>query len=188
MAQLNESQRKLVEDHLNIVEYLVWHKIRISEQIQGMGYEDLYQTGCEALCHAAKCYQPNKNASFATFATKVISNRLIDHCRKINRVQQPLVYSDAVLPVSDKNRYTDLILTTEEPSFSESELNYFFEHVRKQYTGIARMGIDVLQMKCQGLSSSEIARQYHVTPNNISAWISRAKKKLWADKHFAYLQ
>lgn len=67
----------------------------INESIQGLGYDDLFQTGCEALCHAALHYRADRGATFATFADVVIKNRLLSHCRKITRLQAPILYLDA---------------------------------------------------------------------------------------------
>lgn len=38
-----------------------------------------------------------------------------------------------------------------------------------------------LELKIKGLSGSDIARMYHTTPNNVGAWISRARKKIQRD-------
>ena len=97
MLPLNNQERLLVEEHLNLVEKTIYNNITINESIQGLGYDDLYQIGCEALCHAAQSYKNGNGASFATFAKVVIYNRLISHCRKVIQVQNPLEYMDAPL-------------------------------------------------------------------------------------------
>ena len=71
-----------MEDHLYLVRNIVLSTMCINEAIQGLGYDDLYQTGCEALCYAAMRYRKDRGASFATFADVVIKNKLISHCRK----------------------------------------------------------------------------------------------------------
>lgn len=52
-AIMNEEKRKLVEAHIWLVRSVILSSIRPNEGIPEMGYDDLYQTGCEALCHAA---------------------------------------------------------------------------------------------------------------------------------------
>ena len=68
MLPLTDQERLLVETHLYLVEKTIHNNITIHESIQGLGYDDLYQAGCEALCHAAQTYNSGSDASFATFA------------------------------------------------------------------------------------------------------------------------
>lgn len=94
MSVMNIQEQRLVEDHLYLVRNIVLSTMCINEAIQGLGYDDLYQTGCEALCYAAMRYRKDRGASFATFADVVIKNKLISHCRKITRIQAPIYYLD----------------------------------------------------------------------------------------------
>ena len=82
MAAMTRQERELAERHLYLVRDTVLGTMSLNESIQGFGYDDLYQTGCEALCHAAQKYRVEGGASFPTFASVVIRNRLISHCRK----------------------------------------------------------------------------------------------------------
>ena len=90
MAAMNRQERELAERHLYLVRDTVLGTMSLNESIQGFGYDDLYQTGCEALCHAAQKYRPEGGASFPTFASIVIKNWLISHCRKVIRTLNPL--------------------------------------------------------------------------------------------------
>ena len=54
MAAMNLRERELVEKHLYLVRGAVLGTVSINETIQGLGFDDLYQIGCEALCHAAQ--------------------------------------------------------------------------------------------------------------------------------------
>jgi DNA-directed RNA polymerase specialized sigma24 family protein len=55
-------------------------------------------------------------------------------------------------------------------------------HDRKAaYTGIAKKGMEAMELQTDGYSVAEIAKMYDTTPNNINAWISRARKKLKQD-------
>lgn len=49
MSVMNEQEKKLVEDHLYLVKNIVRATMSINESIQGLGYDDLFQTGCEVL-------------------------------------------------------------------------------------------------------------------------------------------
>ncbi len=70
MAAMNLRERELVERHLCLVRGAVLGTVSINESIQGLGYDDLYQIGCEALCHAARKYREDGGAAFPTFSRR----------------------------------------------------------------------------------------------------------------------
>ena len=47
-----------------------------------------------------------------------------------------------------------------------------------KYQGVARKGVEAIELKLQGYESVEIADLYGTTVNNVNAWISRARSKL----------
>lgn len=58
------------------------------------------------------------------------------------------------------------------------------ESVKAEYSGVARLGIEALELKIKGLSGSDIAHLYGVAPNHVGAWISRAAEKLRKNERF----
>ena len=66
---MDEHSRKLSEDHLYLVRHIVLKNIGLNESIQGLGYDDLYQVGCEGLCHAAMTYDDSHNTPFTAAAS-----------------------------------------------------------------------------------------------------------------------
>ena len=102
MTIMNAHQKKLVEDHLYLVKNIILSSISINESVQGLGYDDLYQTGCEALCNATLHYRDNRGAVFATFAATVIRNQLISHCRKVTKHQNSILYLEASVADDDE--------------------------------------------------------------------------------------
>lgn len=185
MAAMNNKERELVEKHLYLVRSTVLGTISINESIQGLGYDDLYQTGCEALCHAAQKYREGTGAAFPTFASVVIKNRLLSQCRKISRVQAPLEYMDAPQTSGSSLTYVDTLPDQNYHALSDTDTFLFLSEVRKQYSGIAGKGIDALILKCGGHTGVEIAVRYGVAPNHVAAWISRASKMLRKDLQIA---
>lgn len=75
---LTAEQQFLVENSLEFVHWTIAHLI--SRMDDRMEYDDLFQEGCVALCHAAASY--HGGTSFKTYAITVIRNHLIDCCRK----------------------------------------------------------------------------------------------------------
>jgi RNA polymerase sigma factor (sigma-70 family) len=178
MTIMNIHEKQLVETHLYMVRSIVLGTMSINESIQGLGYDDLYQVGCEALCHAAMHYRDGYGASFATFADTVIKNRLISHCRKMTRIQSHLRYLD--MPLSDDlcTIFSNTLQKEDGNAMSDVETLYLLSEAEKHYSGISQKGIKALKLKCMGHSNIEIADYYGVKPNHIAAWISRAVSKL----------
>lgn len=188
---MDEHSRKLSEDHLYLVRHIVLKTIGLDESIQGLGYDDLYQVGCEALCHAAMTYDESYHTPFAAYATTVIRNQLISHCRSVTRIQSGLQYLDA--PIGCENGLTGLELLadrlqTQEEGLSDEEAISLLTETEKDYTGVCQKGIAALRFRFMGHSCKEIAARYGVKPNHVSAWISRAEKRLRTDRRFTCLQ
>ena len=188
MRTMSLQEEKMVTEHLYLVKSIVLSTMSINESVQGFGYEDLFQTGCEALCHAAIHYQEEKGASFATFAGRVIKNHLISHCRKVVKEQTSLLYLDTPTLDDEELTFADLIPDESNHAISDLETYLLLKDVSQNYSGISRKGIEALSLKCMGHSSIDIAKHYGVKSNHVAAWITRAINKLRADKYFSCLQ
>ena len=185
MGTMSRKEIKLVEEHLYLVRNIVLGCMTLNESIQGLGYDDLYQTGCEALCHAAQNYREDGGAAFATFANTAVRNYLLSHCRRVMRIQKPLKYLEE--PVEDGSRltYADSLADEGWHALSDADIFLILSDAESRYSGICRKGIKALQMKCMGHTRKEIAACYGVKPNHVSAWISRAASRLRAENCLA---
>lgn len=183
---LTDYEKQLVETHMYIISSVIVSSIGVNESIQGLGYDDLYQTGCVALCNAAKNYKDDRKASFATFARVVVRNALISHCRSVNRMQNPLLYLDAPITDDSNTTFADTMEDTDFTGFSDVEVYYMLSEAEKHLSGISKKGIQALKLKYMGLTGNEIAKVYGVNPNHVAAWITRAVYKLKADASIAY--
>ena len=177
MKERRPSYHDLVEKHLNCVHWVIGHYIAVNEGVCGLGYDDLYQEGCMALCRAAASYNPQNGAQFHSYAISVIRNYLIDYCRHI---QTQRSYAQVV---SLEELRED---SSREPSVSYDDTNRLYAeqllaYGKRTYNGTARLGIEALELKIQGYSGTEIAKFYGVKPNLVGAWISRAAAKLKKD-------
>lgn len=184
MLPLTNQERILVEANLYLVKKIVHYNIHIHESIQGLGYDDLYQIGCEALCHAAQTYTPERNASFATFAKIVIYNHLLTHCNKTVKIQEPLEYLDAPLDNDKSLTLADTLPGNGHNDYSELETCIIFDEALNRYRGIYRKGLYALHLRHQGHTNTEIAVYFGTKPNHITAWIAKATKKAQADSYF----
>ena len=173
---LTAEQQLLVENSLEFVHWTIARLVPKSNC--RMEYDDLFQEGCVALCHAAASY--HGGTSFKTYAITVIHNHLIDCCCKQTNwrkyiSEQSLDDPDAGLPTP---------FCTDRAHFSGVDTGAVLNACKRRYRGVAKLGIDALVLKTKGFDCKDIAVLYHTNPNNVGAWISRAAKKLRSDPDF----
>ena len=188
MGALNDAQRQLVADHIHIVEWAIYDHIEVNENLYGFGYDDLFQEGCLCLCKAAATYV-SESAQFNTYAQVVVRNGLLTYCKKMCRIQKPLInLNDVPLDSEDGDGETHGDHFAGEDVFetliSYTDIIDLLESVKPEYNGVARLGIEALELKVKGYSGAEIARLWGVEQNHVGAWISRATKKLRKNERF----
>lgn len=182
---LSTQQQTLVEENLLVIDKVISRYIHVNETICGLGRDDLYQEGAMALCKAASTYQEGSSARFTTYATTVVRNHLLNHCKAVCAEQRhlPSVSLNADAPEDDRpppiaepfvHDGTDVLI-------GELDTASLLAACKRRYTGIARLGVEALELKIRGLDGADIAQLYHTTPNNVGAWISRAAKKIQKD-------
>jgi len=188
MEALNDAQRQLVADHIHIVKWAIYDHIEVNENLYGFGYDDLFQEGCLCLCKAAATYV-SESAQFDTYAQVVVRNGLLTYCKKMCRIQKPLInLIDVPLDPGDggSETYADHFAGEDvfETLISYTDIIDLLESVKPEYNGVAHLGIEALELKVKGYSGAEIARLWGVEQNHVGAWISRAKKKLRNNERF----
>lgn len=179
---LTEKQRTLVERNLHLVRWTVREYITVREGIEGLGLEDLCQEGAVALCHAAATYQAG-HVQFKTYAVPVIRNHLLDHCRKVMARQKNMPTLSLDTPMDEDKPPSQIPAAPDatEERISELYVACVLEHGKRTYGGVAKLGIEALELKIKGYSGTDIARLCHTKPNHVGAWISRAAEKLRSD-------
>ena len=179
---LTASQQVLVEENMQLVHWTLRRCIDVNESICGMGYDDLFQEGCEALCHAAASYDTQAGAQFPTYAGTVIRNHLLDHCRALQakRRNAPVISLD---DCEENGQSKEYLISYDDTDWQMDKLclAQMLEHGRRTYSGAARLGIEAMELKINGYTGADIARLYGVKPNLVGAWISRAAEKLRKD-------
>ena len=179
---LSPQQQSLVESNLHIVRDTLRYRIRPYESCCGLGYDDLYQEGSLWLCWAAYSYN-EAYASFATYAQKVITNGLLSYCREVKNYNKHFTHleirdsGELILPPTDEGcsfqRELDLL-----------EIIDLLKSAELSYQGVAKLGIQSLSCRVQGVGVTEIADTYQVPPSHVGAWMSRAVSKLRRDEIF----
>lgn len=138
-----------------------------------------------ALCHAAATYD-GVSAQFSTYATTLIRNHLLDQCKAVSVRQK----HTCGLPIDTGGGKDEYVPSIPEPSVADEtdeligrlDTSALLTYCKNKYSGVARLGVEALELKVNGFSGADIARLYHTEPNHVGAWISRAKQKMKADK------
>lgn len=164
--RLNENQRQLVEDNINLVHKVINDKVHCMNLISAFAREDLFQIGCIGLC---KAVATDKGGCFSTYAYRLIWNEICDALSKnIRSIKNEIVVDE--LP--------------EDTSFNccvESENRVVLYKVMDNLNNVpksTRKGIQALMLKEQGYTCREIGDMYGVRANVVTAWISKARKRL----------
>lgn len=175
---MTEYQNALVIDNLDLVNWVIRTRITIPNRPL-LTYDDFYAIGCEAICRAAMRYEPD-TGEFAPFACRYIYNAIIDHCRAMNYRIQRTVDADSEDggTLLDSLSYTHVDFTA---AIADDTAMAALRACKENYHGVARKGVEAIELKLQGYESSEIAELYGTTINNVNAWISRARSKLRTD-------
>lgn len=181
---LTTEQQALVESHLIVIDKAINLFINTDETVCGLGRSDLYQEGAVALCKAAATYD-GKSAKFDTYAITVIRNHLYNCCKAVNTRQRvlPSVSLDVDDPDEDGPPPYREPFTPDgvDELIGRMDAANLLADCKRRYTGVARLGVEALELKVKGVSGADIARMYHTTPNNVGAWISRAAQKIRID-------
>ena len=187
---LTSEQQVLVEQHMDLVGGVISRHNRTNEGVYGLGRDDLSQERALALCRAAATYN-GTSAQFSTYAAAVIRNHLLDCCKAANTQQKHL----CSLPVGSGFADDEHPPSIPEPSVEDKtdslidqiDMTALLAHYKREYSGVAQLGIEAIELKIRGYSGADIARLYHTEPNHVGAWISRAKAKLKKDGAFRHL-
>lgn len=112
-------------------------------------------------------------------------NGLLSYCRSLNRWER----HTARLTADENGDLLDRLALSDTPDafesqIAETEVLELLHSRAEDYSGVARLGIEALELKVKGMSITEIAKLYDVPPSHVGAWISRSAQKLRRDEAF----
>ena len=156
---MTDYQDALVLENLDLVNWVIRTRISIPNRPL-LTYDDFYAIGCEAICRAALKYQPDMGA-FAPFACRYIYNAIVDHCRAMNyRLERNVEISE------DENASLLDMLTCTSVDFDETVTDATamsaLAACKEKYNGVARKGVEAIEMKLKGYEATEIAKHYDI--------------------------
>ena len=86
---IKPNANQLINDHINLVKKISWHLHgRVNSIID---IEDIIQIGMLGLISAAQNYVPQKNASFASYASIRVKGEILDYLRKSSNLDRSTI-------------------------------------------------------------------------------------------------
>lgn len=152
---LNEDQRQLVTDNLNLV-YWIANKL-------GYKDEDSIQYGMLGLCLAAERYDSSKGVLFSTFAYSYIAGWLQGTYSDIKYKQK--IDSNVYVDIQD---FESII-----PERNDSAKEECYEVIESANPKLRK----VLMMILYGYTRKEIADKLNISESTISRWIHEFRKE-----------
>lgn len=151
----------------------------------GADHEDLVQEGMIGLYRAVLEYDPEKAASFHSFADLCITRQILTAIKRASRKKHGPLNSYVSLnrPVFEKESEVTLLDMVQNLRVSDPEEQYIGQENCEQLLCIIREQLSDLERRVLGLylegrSYQEIAELLHKTPKAIDNAIQRVKRKL----------
>lgn len=167
---LNDVQRQKVEENMGLVGKVIKEKVH---GVNGLGiytYDDLFQIGCIGLCKAAAA---DKGGCFSTYAYRLIWNEICSALIYANRRAGKEISTEPE------------VLSTYEaeivPEQSDNTLTELLDKAERSAAGVTAKGIRALRLMADGYTAREIGEQMGASANNVTAWVSRARRYLRAN-------
>ncbi len=140
---------------------------------KGVDFEDLLQEGYMALFNAVKTYSPQAGASFKTYATVCIGNRIASVARNHGSSKnRPLRnYSE----LEDDEMAADSNYEPEFAVFARDRVETIYKNMAQLLSETENC---VLLHYLSGKSYAEISREFGITEKSVDNALQRARRKL----------
>lgn len=139
--------------------------------------DDLIQEGMIGLFKAVQDYQPEKEASFQTFARICIDRQIYNAIKCSNRQKhQPLNTYVSLSAKDDENTLDDIWAQSPETIVIDQENRRFLEE--EIFRSLSSMEKKVLEYYLEGCSYVEISRLLDKSPKSIDNALQRIKTKI----------
>ena len=173
MPPLTELQQRKVEENLGLVGQVIKDRVPGADQIGIFSYDDLFQYGCIGLCKAVQTDRPGRGA-FSTYAYRIIYNEIMTQLDYATlRRQRERATDPAEFPCMTLD---DGLEQTE----AGQDLLALLDRAEQTAAGVTAKGIKAIRLLAQGYSNREIGGLYGVSANNVTAWVSKARRFLMA--------
>ena len=169
--QLDRGQQKLVEDNMGLVGLVIRDNVNDANHLGMFTYDDIFQIGCIGLSKAALNHKPERSR-FSSYAYAAIRNEIydaLDYAYYRQRRESPTDACDVLYMEPVWDEYDGTV----------SEIEELLDKAKAGAGGIVAKGIEAIRMMADGYTAREIGeRMGGVPPNNVTAWVSKARRLL----------
>lgn len=173
MTRLDDSQRKLVEDHLYLVRYVIFKRLWFL--LDQNDVDDYIQIGSIGLCKAAVGYNPDSGCTFKTFAFRCIRNEIGMERRRLSYLknQREAERLDASIPDVEVNSICSLI-----PDKETMESAYRFTLLRQAIEKLPPKQRRIVKRYIAGYTQQEIGNAENISQSYTSRMIRMFRQRV----------
>lgn len=177
ISRAQKGEKKLEEFLIDKYKGLVRKKAHAMFLIGGE-QEDLIQEGMIGLFRAVRDYRPDKNASFATFASLCVERQIykaieISGRQKHRPLNSYISLSEENSPLKDTEDTKQQ--NPEEIVIDRENADLMLERIRKNLSPLENQ---VLELYLEGLDYHQIARRMEKSPKSIDNALQRIRNKI----------
>lgn len=178
----NEQElNNLIEDFEPMIKSIINSKC---SSLIGLDYDDAMQEGRVGFLNAIKNFNENLRISFTTFAKRVVENAILSYIRNITSKTNSLNLFG--VPLNNQGEIDELgdekILPIPSPERSPEDEFISSENIQKQLLEFKKSLSDfeksILDLKIEGYSYDEIAKELSKTKKSIDNAMNRIKTKI----------
>lgn len=181
MQKLTDDQRKMVEDNLALVKFILNRKF---DGVRPENWDDMFQDGAVGLCRAAMLYEPEKGIRFSSFASLCILNEIGNRSRRrLWLCEKELSYDNLLSKKSESDSFEDRLGSAED---AESQIRYLAlrETIEKSFSVSDRF---IIQMILKAATQKEIANAMGISQPKVSRRIKHIRGLICAKHGIRFL-
>lgn len=166
--KLNAEQQKVVNENMGLVGKVIKDKVHGAGQLGIYSYDDIFQIGCIGLCKAA---YTDKGGCFSTYAYRLIWNEICSaliYASKRTATEHP----------TDPEQLAKGSPMEETLLDDYAGIETILSKALQDTGGVTAKGIKAIRLMADGYTSREIGELMGASANNVTAWISKARKFL----------
>ena len=135
--------------------------------------EDLIQEGMIGFLSAVYSFSDERGASFSTYASHCIRNRLLSVIRAT--LSKKRIPSDMTVSLQDNSDICGNVPSPEENVISQKEAEYISSVIS---SSLSTQEKNIFMLHLTGMTYDEIAKECSITPKAVDSTLQRARKKL----------
>lgn len=170
MMPLTEMQQRQVEENMGLVGKVIKDCVHSLGDMGIYTYDDLFQIGCIGLCKAAQKDRPGRGA-FSTYAYTLIRNEIYTQLEYATLRGRERVTDPNELPCAVADDDVEELAVC-------NDLLQLLDRAECGATGVTAKGFQAIRLLAQGYSNREIGELFGATANNVTAWVSKARRRM----------